>query len=212
VSRLPQRRRFLWAASCVALLPGCSSVLPEPPAPRIYRLNPVLGGTLSGPPVRAGLAIALPSAPQSLDTDRIALTRGPTRFEYYAESIWTDRLPALLNALLVESFENSGRVSDVERDTYAMTRGYVLQTDIREFEARYADLDSRTPEIVIVLDLRLTRGADGPQAGRTLIDQRATSPQNNMDSIVAAFDMATAAALRQAVTWTLREMARPAYR
>lgn len=188
------------------MLLGCS-VLPDPPAPRIYRLEPDLGGSPPGPVVKAGLAITLPGAPRSLDTDRIALTRGPHRFEYFAEAVWTDRLPALLRTLLLEAFENSARLADVGGSVYGMPHGYVLQTEIRQFEAHYPDLDSRVPEIMVAVDLRLTRGRDGALAGRTQISRAVPSPQNNMDRIVQAFGDAAGGTVQQTVAWTLTEIA-----
>src|SRR5580693_4119844 len=95
-------RRRVMALACLAPLVGCS-MLTDPPQPQMYRLNPAdLDPAASG--VRRGsLEIAIPSAPQNLDSDRIALTRGATRFDYFADSTWTDRVPALLQALLVEA-------------------------------------------------------------------------------------------------------------
>ena len=77
------------------LLAGCS-VLPEPRSAQIYRLSAKVPDPPGNPIPHIRLAIDLPNASQSLDTDRIALVQGPTRFDYYADSVWTDRLPVLL--------------------------------------------------------------------------------------------------------------------
>ena len=110
------RRRVLVAASCVAPLAGCS-VLPDPPAAQIYRLSPLADDPPNGRiAAQAAGRSTCPTASESLDTDRIALTRGRTRFDYYADSIWTDRVPVLLQGLLVEAFENDGHIAEVGRD------------------------------------------------------------------------------------------------
>lgn len=205
MDRMP-RRHFVSAVSVALPLIGCS-LLPTPHQPRIYRLNPTLNP--AGPAIRGKLTIASPTAPLSLDTSRIAVTRGPTRFDYFADSVWTDRLPALLQTLLLEAFESSGRVPDVEADTGGLTtQGTTLHTDIRQFEARYADLESHHAEVIVALDLRLGVAPEDKQIGRTLIGQRVAATQNGMDAIVTAFDGATAAVLRQTVEWTLSQMAR----
>lgn len=200
--RLLPRRRVIAATSTMLPFTGCS-VLPSPPNPQIYRLNPVLGAFPPGRTARGPLAIATPAAPLSLDTSRIALTRGATRFDYYAESVWTDRLPALLQSLLVRTFEDSGRIAEVAADSGTVLRGAVLHVGIERFQAQYPDLDSHDAEVIVALDLHLNRMPDGNQIGWTRIDQRARPERNQMDSIVAAFDAATAAALRRTVEWTL---------
>ena len=59
------------------------------------------------------LVVDIPIASESLDTDRIALIRDRTKFDYYANSLWTDRVPLLVQTLLVEAFENDGSIAQV---------------------------------------------------------------------------------------------------
>ncbi len=199
------RRHILVAASSVLSLAGCS-LLPDPPAARIYRVDPGTIDTANGPPLHAPLAIAMPTAPQSLDTDRIALTLGRTRFDYYADSVWTDRVPVLVRSLLVEAFESSGRIADVGRDADGLALGYVLEIDIRAFQARYASQGKHPPIVVVGLALRLTGLPDRRTIGRTLITEEAPAAHNNLDSIVRAFDVVTSEALNRSLLWVLRMM------
>jgi len=62
--------------------------------------------------------------------------------DYYANSQWTDRVPLLLQSLLVEAFEKSGRIAAVGRETAGIRADYVLETEIRDFEAYYAVPDA----------------------------------------------------------------------
>src|SRR5271166_802318 len=131
------RRRLVVAASCVVALTGCS-VLPAPPAAQIYRLSPPFDDPPNQRVLHKRLVVDIPTASESLDTDRIALTRNRTRFDYYADSLWTDRAPVLLQGLLVEAFENDGTIAEIGRNARALTPDYVLQTEIRDFQASYA--------------------------------------------------------------------------
>ena len=99
MSPVLSRRRLLVAVACVGPLTGCS-VLPAPPAAQIYRLSPPINDPPNQPVLRKRLVVDIPTASESLDTDRIALTRNRTRFDYYADSLWTDRTPVLALSLV----------------------------------------------------------------------------------------------------------------
>src|SRR3954454_15664591 len=103
------RRRMLITASCTIPFAGCS-VLPSPPASQIYRLTPVADDPPRRRILHRRLVVDIPTASESLDTDRIALIRDGTRFNYYADSLWTDRVPMLVQTLVVEAFENDGSI------------------------------------------------------------------------------------------------------
>jgi len=195
-------RRRVVAAACLVPLVGCS-MLTDPPAPRMYRLSPADLDPAASPVRRDSLAIAMPSAPQNLDSDRIALTRGATRFDYFADSTWTDRVPALFQALLVEAFETDGRIADVWTDQDAMTTGYVLQTAVRAFTARYDSAAVSPPVVEVSLDVRLIRQRSQQTEGRTSITEQQEAAQNDLGSVVRAFDVATGRALNRCVAFTL---------
>ena len=201
-------RRRLIAMACLAPLGGCSSLIPDPPAPAMYRLDPA-DLDPAPPQIRHdSLTIGLPTAPQNLDSDRIALTRGMARFDYYADSTWTDRVPALLQALLVEAFETDGRIADVWTDRDSMSDGYLLETAVRAFTARYDSAAASPPVVEVSLDLRLVRLPGRQTEGRDLIDEQCPAARNDLASVVRAFDVATGKALNGAVAWTLRSMRR----
>jgi cholesterol transport system auxiliary component len=85
--------------------------------------------------------VGAPDAPASLDTERIALSRTPNTMDYFANAAWSDRVPVLVQRLLIQTFDASNRIVAVDRDTTGLENDYVLQTEIRDFEARY---DTRT--------------------------------------------------------------------
>ncbi len=61
----------------------------------------------------------------------------PTSADYYANAAWTDRAPLMIQTLLVESLENSRRIVGVGRDPLSVRPTYVLQSELREFQAEY---------------------------------------------------------------------------
>ena len=82
-------------------------------------------------PLHAQLRIAEPTAAVDLDSDRI-LVRTPQELEALAGAKWPDRLPALLQSRLTQSFENAGLLQAGPRP--APSADYELELDIRKFE------------------------------------------------------------------------------
>ena len=201
------RRRMLIAASCTVPFAGCS-VLPSPPVPQVYRLAPVADDPPRRRILHRRLVVDIPIASESLDTDRIALIRDRTRFDYYANSLWTDRVPLLMQTLLVEAFENDGSIAQVARDAQTLTPDYLLATEIRRFEAVYAGSGDQLPTAVVALDLSLVKMPDHRMLGRTLITESAPASLNSVDSIVEAFDVAVGKILLRSVAWTTSTIGR----
>ena len=201
------RRRMLIAASCTVPFAGCS-VLPSPPVPQVYRLTPVADDPPRRRILHRRLVVDIPIASESLDTDRIALIRDRTRFDYYANSLWTDRVPLLVQTLLVEAFENDGSIAQVARDAQTLTPDYLLATEIRRFEAVYAGSGDQLPMAVAALDLSLVKMPDHRMLGRTLITESAPASLNSVDSIVEAFDVAVGKILLRCVAWTTSTIGR----
>lgn len=199
------RRSLLGGISLLPLTAGCS-VLPSPQAAQIYRLSPRLNDPQRPAIPEISVAIDLPFASQSLDTDRIALTRGGTHFDYYADSVWTDRVPVLVQTLMVEAFQADGRVMQVSRDPTLLTRGYVLRTEIRRFQAEYPDEGTGPPEVAIVLELTLSAQPEERMVGTRLISADGRASQNKLDAIIMTFDSATGEALQQVVAWTVQSI------
>jgi cholesterol transport system auxiliary component len=205
-----RRRQVLMAASCAGPFVGCS-VFPSPPAPQIYRLSPQ-SPTASDPPhrriLRRQLVVDLPIASESLDTDRIALIRGRTKFDYYANSLWTDRVPVLIQTLLVEAFEGDGSIGQVGRDAQDLTPDYVLATEVRKFEASYGEGTDQPPTVVIALSLGLIKMPDHRMLARTLVAERSPASSNSVESVIEAFDVAGGKVLPECVSWTIGIMRR----
>ena len=191
-------------AMTVALLAlaGCGSLLgPSNPPPQIYRLAPDSSLPTGGAAVPWQLAVARPDATQTLDTERIALLRGPA-MDYYADAQWNDSAPRLLQSLLVEAFDKSGRVQAAPRDSASLRADLTLATELRDFEAQY-DNGNAAPLVVVDIQSKLL-----DQRGQVIASlhsrQTARASENSIPSVVHAFDVAMAACLSQIVAWTLQ--------
>jgi cholesterol transport system auxiliary component len=205
IRRLSRRRMLI--VPFVAPVAGCS-VLPSPPMPQIYRISPQAEQHAHSRPLRKRLVIDIPTASESLDTDRIALIRDRTRFDYYANSLWTDRVPLLVQTLLIDAFETDGSIAGVGRDAWTLTPEYLLATEVRRFEAVYAGAADEIPMAVVALALGLVKMPDHRMLGRTLVTDQSRAATNSVDSVVEAFDVVVGKVVLQSVAWTINLMSR----
>ena len=151
------RRLFLRAGAgmgAVALLPGCASFLAKvDQPPNLFRLTPksTFGDDLM--PVPWQLVVDQPYAAAAINSARIALMHNPIQIEYYARANWTDRAPDMVQGLIVESFENSGLISSVGRQSAGLRSNFVLLPELREFQAEY--LNGTPPIAHIRINVKL---------------------------------------------------------
>jgi cholesterol transport system auxiliary component len=198
-------RRLVVAA--LALLPaGCGSVLGGGAAPNLYALTALDQFPATWPMVPLQFLIDRPNGTAALDTVRIALRRNGLSFDYFADANWADSAPSMVQSLLVESLQRSGRVAAASRETMAIRGDVELRIDLRHFEADYAD--GRTPPTVRVeLGLILIRIDDRSIIGtRTAMATRRPGG-NDVPAIVAAFDAALHDAMRETIGWMLTSAA-----
>jgi cholesterol transport system auxiliary component len=192
---------ILFLAGCG--LPGFS------PPPQLFTLTPKNTFTEGLPTVTDQILIETPVAAAGLDTGRIALNRSATTLDYFAGVSWTDRAPAMVQTLMVESFENSGRAVSVGRDTIGLRADYVLKSELREFQAEYVSADDpNPPRIHVRINAKLVamprRNIEATKTFEALEPARGTSFQD----IIAAYDDALGKVLRRLVEWSLTEAAR----
>jgi cholesterol transport system auxiliary component len=200
------RRKLLAAAA--AGLAGCSSVVQSiaPAAPKLYVLTRKTTFPSDLPTVADQLLVDLPIAPAEIDSTRIALSRSPTTIDYFADAAWPDRAPAMVQLLLVESFEATGRIVGVGRAEGTLRADYVLMTELRRFLAVYDGAAAGPPKIEVRLLGRLVRNLDHLIIGTVLGERTQPAAHNSTDAIVEAFDEALGGAMKDVVSWTLRRM------
>jgi cholesterol transport system auxiliary component len=192
------RRAALVGGASAVVLGACSGIIGPPAASPIYVLRPDYAAAPAGPAVRWQLTVELPQASDALDTMRILLLQSTGQMDYYADANWQDRLPYVLQGTLVEAFEASGRMQAVGRDTEGLKSDYLLVTDVRDFQARYAAPDAPPTAVVrLVAKLVATRT-------RTIVASKdargeVQAARNDLPSVIAAFNQALAGVQAQIV-------------
>ncbi len=187
------------ATSCTGLIPGTGA------PPQLYVLMRKTTFPADLPKVSRQLLVDTPIAPAEIDTARIALTRSPTTIDYFADAAWSDRAPAMVQSLLIESFEQTGKILSVARDSAVLRADYILMPELRRFEARYENGEA-PPTVLVRLLVRLIKMPERLIIGEDIAEARETAAANNMDAIVEAYNEALGSVMKRLVTWTLRSM------
>ena len=71
---------------------------------------------------------------RTLDTNRIAVVSSGTEVDYVALAFWIDRAPAMVQALIVQSFQSSGRLAQVGNDRDRLRPQFLLRSDLLAFQ------------------------------------------------------------------------------
>jgi len=196
-------RRALLIGSGALMVAGCSDLIGPLSTPQqLYVLRPSGGASTAGPKVNWSLSIVTTTISDHLDSARIALTQSDNSIDFYANSAWTDHLPRLVQEALVEAFEESGRIAAVSADSEGFHADYILQAQIRDFEARYDQPDG-IPTIWVRVESKLA-----PSRGREIVASlnsvhQVQASANSVPAAVRAFGDALGPVLSDVVNWTL---------
>jgi cholesterol transport system auxiliary component len=195
-------RRAALVAFSAAALSACGSLLgPSEPPPQIYMLKPAFGPVTNAPATAWQIAVPSPNVPDALDTKRIALQRGQT-MDYYASAAWTDQTGDLIQDLLVEGLEKSGKVKAVGPSSGGVRADLLVVTEVRDFTAHYAS-ENGAPNVVVDIVAKLITSNRHDVVA--MFDARREVPAgaNTVPAVVQAFNQATGQAVQDIVGWTL---------
>ncbi len=118
-----------------AMLAGCTSMIAGAPNAIFDLSAPAVAADAAVPrPRNIQVLVPEPTAVRALDTERIAGRPTPSEYAYLPGAVWSDRLPKLLQARLVQTLQNSGRVRAVAVPGQGLRIDYQLVLDVRAFE------------------------------------------------------------------------------
>jgi len=90
-------------------------------------------------PARGQLVIAEPGALAPYDSDKIVVRPVPGEAAQLGDAQWQERLPRLMQARIVQSFENASRLRAVGRPADKIATDFALVIEVRAFEISVAD-------------------------------------------------------------------------
>ena len=156
--------------------------------------------TADGPSARSRqILVPQPSALKALDGEQIVIRPSTSEIQYLAGAQWSDSLSKMVQAKLVQAFENTGRLGGVGMPGQGLAIDYQIVTDIRAFEVQTAGADAAVVEI----SAKLLNDRNGTVRAQKVF--RATAPVGGTGNtaFVKALDAAFAAVTADIVGWTL---------
>jgi cholesterol transport system auxiliary component len=200
-----RRRQFLGLLPACGGLVGCSAadLLGNRDAPRLYELTPKSSFPADLPQVRSVVRVESATATAGLNTTRIALRPSPTELDYYANALWIDVVPVMVQNLMVESLENSGKIEALGPAAAGVPAAYAMLLHVREFQAEYTSPTS-PPDVRVRLQARLIALPRRDSVASTGAEGLTPAGSTALDRVVGAFDESLGKALRSIVDWTVR--------
>jgi len=142
------------------------------------------------------LVVPEPTALMAVNTDKMQTQPAQGESVAIANAQWADNLPVMLQAKVVQSFENAGYAQAVSRPRDGLAAGFQLLIDIR----RFAISTSATPSAEIEFVAKLMSQDGKILAAKTFT---ATAPADSAEApaAAAALNRAFAKAVKDLVPW-----------
>ncbi len=192
----------LWLCAFCSLA-GCGSLISVGgPESDLYNLTPERNYSEGLPTVHWQLVVEEPLATGGFDNNRIAVRPSPTELKYFSGARWSERAPRMVQNLIVQSFEDSGKIVAVGRQVIGLRSDYNLKLELREFQAELQGEDS-SPQIRVRINAKLVRQPRQEILASKNFEQVVPCKGRGMKEVVGGFDLALGRVIRELVEWTL---------
>jgi len=206
---------FLQIAASMAVMTvvsGCAGLSTISAATRpndLYALTPKSTFDPNLPRLRSQILVEIPTATATVDTDRIAVQPNPYQVEYLGRARWVERAPLIVQALLIESYENSGKVGAVGRSAVGINPDFVIVSDLREFQAFVPEIDAPDAplEVVVRVNIKIVDNFEDRIVGSSSFEAMSPAATDDPLDLAKAFDEALGRTMRKCVEWSIRTMA-----
>ncbi len=151
------------------------------------------------------LIVELPSSSGALSTDRILIKPVPYQAQYLPDGRWTEPAPALVQTLLVTSFQNLGGFRLVGRTANGLNPDYTLMTELQDFHSE--PFGPRQEGFVIRISMMMTMIRESDR--RIVASRRFTAAEtvgsDDTSALVGGFDRAMQTVLQAVVVWAAQQ-------
>ncbi|MEE9374991.1 MAG: ABC-type transport auxiliary lipoprotein family protein [Rhizobiaceae bacterium] len=147
---------------------------------------------------RSQILVKLPTALKAIDSDRIIVKPSPSVITYQAGAQWSDTVPRMVQAKLVEAFENTGATGATAKPGDGLVIDFQLVSSIRRFEI----LDGVA---VIEMSIKLLTDKTGLVQETRIFTAKTNAVGSTADAYVAAFDASFDELARSIVRWVVNQ-------
>jgi cholesterol transport system auxiliary component len=181
-----------------ATLAGCANIVAGPPSSIFDLTAPHLAADQTETRRNIQVLVPEPTAVRALDTERIAGRPTPSEYAYLPGAVWSDRLPKLLQARLVETLQNTGRVRAVSVPGQGLLIDYQVILDVRAFEYR-------SEGAVVDFAVRVMNDRNGRVARSGVFRHVVPVEGRGTSAVVTALNRAMEAAFTEIAAWAFTQ-------
>lgn len=176
------------ALSCAACSTG-SLFDSDTPVPSAYVIRSAPAGSVTGAPTtQVDVSIGRPDFAPGLDSDRIAVLKG-RQLDYFRGVRWGGRTVEVVQSMLVSTMNDQQLFRSVTAEQARVANDYMLDVEVRNFEADYAG--GAIPEAHVLIIGRLIRVVDRKLVSTVTSESRARAAEESMTAVAAAFESAS---------------------
>ena len=166
--------------------------------PMIYDLAAATDFPPSEKAIKAQLVVPDPSALILFDSQKILIRSDAGTYSNLDDAQWADNLPKLIQARIVQSFENAHQLNAVSRPLEQLTADYRLELVIQSFQIKAGP----APEAMVGLTARLVSDK-GTIAGSRTFTASVPAKSAAASDAVAALNQAFSQVAGEIVRWTI---------
>ena len=194
----PVARSVVFSVGAVVLLTSCTLLKPQEAPRETFDIS--APASISG--LRGGsgsqILVKAPTALKSIDSERLIVRPSPAVITYLAGVQWGDTVPRMVQAKLVEAFENTGATGATAKPGDGLVIDYQLVSDIRKFEIL-------NREAVVEISIKLLSDKSGLVRETRIFTATSPARGTSAEDYVAAIDAAFDDLARSVVRWVVNQ-------
>lgn len=188
--------------SCLSVLLALCALLKSPPPPRdTFEISaPTSFGRVGR--TRAQILVKTPTSLKSVDSDRMILRPTGSSVTYLEGAQWSDTVPRMIQAKLVESFENSRATGATAKPGDGLVIDYQLVSDIRRFDI----IPGTNGRVLVEISIKLLADRSGKVRETRIFRSTTPTRGDDAEAYVAAFDVAFDKLAKDVIVWVTRRI------